>query len=213
LLLLGQRTALRYADQLGDLIFVLAVGLLLRFAQRDEILPVRALGQFRFHLGLAAAQHQRGHAITKFREIVEFRRAPALIELIKFAVESEERSEHFRIEKIDNGIEFVDAVFDRRAGEDKSVTAAQSLNRLGCLGVPVFDALRFIKHHDVGLEVQVHVKRIAEHLLVVDQGEKRRMDISRQAHAARPENELIGQRGEAANLFLPLGLKRRWSND
>ena len=59
LFLLRERAALGDVDELQHLLLVAAIVLFLQFAQRDEMIPVGAFGQFGFHVGLAAAKHER----------------------------------------------------------------------------------------------------------------------------------------------------------
>src|SRR5258707_15103421 len=69
-------------------------------------------------------------------------------------------------------MELVDAVLDGCASEDEGVSAAQAFDGLGGFGVPVLDALGFVEHDDVRAETGVDVKRVAQHLLVIDDSEE-----------------------------------------
>jgi len=70
-------------------------------------------------------------------------------------------------------MEFVDPIFNRGAREHEGVAAFEAFDGLGCLGVPILDALGFVEDHDVGLEACVYVERVGHHLFIVDDGEKR----------------------------------------
>ncbi len=91
----------------------------------------------------------------------------------------------------------------------------QALDGLGGLGGPVFDALGFVEHDDVGAEMAVDVEAVGHDLLVVDDGEKGRATVGVvfRAGGAGAEDELVGERGESYDLFLPLGLERGGGDD
>ena len=69
--------------------------------------------------------------------------------------------------------------------------------------------IRFEKHSGVD------VKAVDDDLLVVDDGEERRTTIGVvfRAGRARAEDEALGEGGEFADLFLPLGLERGGGDD
>lgn len=79
---------------------------------------------------------------------------------------------------------------------------------------PIFDPLRFVKHHDVGLQTGVHVEGVADHLFVIDDGKKRRvLPVIREPADASAEYQLIRQWRESLDLFLPFRLERRRRDD
>lgn len=59
LFLLPERTALRRACEFHHLLLVAGIGFPLQFGERDKMIAVRALRQFRFHFGFAPPQHER----------------------------------------------------------------------------------------------------------------------------------------------------------
>ena len=209
LFLFRERTALGGVHQPGIFAFAIRVITFLPVAQRHEMIAIGAFGQFRFHIHFASAQHVRFDAGVKLIEVAKAAGPSALIQFLEVAVESEQRSQHRRIEKIHQRMQFVDAVFDGRAGEDKRVTAAQALEGLGGFGVPVFDALGLIEHHNVWPQTRVDLQPIDQHLFIIHQSEERRVGVFFEPFMARFENKLIGQIGEALNLFLPFRLQRR----
>ena len=107
----------------------------------------------------------------------------------------------------------VDAVLDRCAGENECIPALQALNRLSRFGAPVFNALRFIQDDDVRLKMPVDVKRIRQHLFIIDDREKGSGCIQAQPSSPRPVYQLIGQFGETLDLFFPFGFKRGRSDN
>ena len=173
LLGLGERAAFGNVCQSRHHALMTFVFTLLFGAERHEIVAIGAFRQLGFHLGFAPAEHGGLDALVQLVEIVVTGGAATLIQLVVFTIETEERPEQGWIQEIHQGVQFVNPVFDRRAGEDKCVTAAQTLNRLGGFGAPVLDSLRFIQHDDVWLQALVHVEGVGEHLLVVHNGEER----------------------------------------
>ena len=173
LFLLRQRAALGDGGQPGDDAFVDVIFALLLGAERDEVIAVGAFGQFGFHVGLAAAQHEGLDALRAVCRGCGSRGAAAVVQFVILAVEPEQRAEQGRVEEIHQRIQFVDAVLDGRAGEDEGVAAAQAFDGLGGFGAPVLDALGFVQHHDVRPQPRVDVQRVGQHLLVIDDGEER----------------------------------------
>ena len=90
-------------------------------------------------------------------EVLVVDRTAALVELVEFAVEAEQRAEQLRIEVLDDGIELVDAVLERRAGQHEGMRSAQLLDAPRRLGLPVLDALRLVEDDDVGRQHRVDV--------------------------------------------------------
>ena len=147
------------------------------------------------------------------REVAVALRPAALVELVEFAIETEQRPEPGRVEEIDDRPQLVDPVLDRRAGQHECVAAVQPLYRLRGLGAPVLDALRFIENDDVGSQPRIYVQSVADHLLVVDDGEERGPLVRGEPHAPSAINDLQVEVGEPANLLFPLGLERGRRDD
>ena len=209
MLLFAQRTLLR--DGCDTCCFKLRVfirgGLL--FAHGHEAVLVGAPGEFVFDIAFAASQHERAHAFVQFAQVAIGIRAAFVIKVVELAVEPEERAEDFGVEEIDERIQFVDAVLQRRAGEHEGEGAAQQFDRARGARRPVLDALCFVEHHDVGREAFVDVEHIAAHLLVIHQRKHRRvLCVVSRPLAASAIDDLIVERGELANLLLPFGLQR-----
>ena len=79
-----------------------------------------------------------------------------------------------------------------------------------------FDALGFIQDDDLRLETLVDFQRVGEHLLVIDDGEKRRACpvVGRQPLGARAASRrLVGKTSEAFDLLFPLTLERGGGDD
>ena len=176
-----QRPPLRLAISARRLSAVLFVAQALLLGHRHEVVLDRAAGQLGLDVGLAPAQHHRRHAVAQLGEVLVVDRAAALVEFIEVAVEAEQRPEQLRIEVLDDRVELVDAVLDRRAGQHEGVRRAQRLDPARRLCLPVLDALRLVEHDDVGREEAVDVVGVAKHLLVVDDGEEGRLAIGRKA--------------------------------
>ena len=185
--------------------FVRGVAVCLFRTERHEVSLIRAVRQLRFNIRLSAAQQERLDALVQLLQIPIAGRASALIQFVKIAVEAKQRPQNRGIEERHQGMNIVDAVLDRSAGKDESITALQALDRLGRLGAPVLDALRFIQDDDVRLEMLVDVERIRQHLFIIDDREKGSGSVQAAAASPRAVYQLIGQIGETLDLLFPLG--------
>jgi hypothetical protein len=75
----------------------------------------------RLNVTLAAAKHyglQAAHQMIKV--LIPDRTAP-VVEFVEVAVEAEQRAQQARIKVLDDRVDFVDAILDRRAGKHKRV--------------------------------------------------------------------------------------------
>ena len=95
-------------------------------------------------------------------EVPVARRAAPLVQIVVLAVEPEQRAEQGGVEEIHDRIQLVDAVFDRRAGEDEGVAAVEPLDGLRGLGGPVLDALGLVEHDDVRPQPRVDVEAVGD---------------------------------------------------
>src|ERR1700722_20318376 len=99
--------------------------------------------------------------------------SPPFVQLIKLAIESKERPENGWIEKVDDRIELVDPIFDRRSGQHEGIAALQSFDSLGSFRTPVFNPLRRVGNPDVRSQQAIYFKRVANHLFVIHDRKKR----------------------------------------
>ena len=208
-----QRSLLRLGDQsLGREVVVLVAKPLL-LSHRHEIILDGPPRQLILDVGFTPAQQQRLQALAQIGKVLIVDRPAAFVQLVEVAVEAEQRAEDFRIEVLDDGIELIDAVFERRTRQDESVGGSQGLDPARRLGLPVLDALRFIEHDHVGLEDVVDVFGIAQHLLVVDDGEERRVLIGGEPLYPRAEHQARGAVAEPRDLLFPFGFQRCRTHD
>lgn len=77
--------------------------------------------QLIFHFVLAPAQQERPKPAVQFVQVLVSLRTAPLIEFVKFAVKPEERSEDLRIQELNDRINFVNSVLQRRSGQDKGM--------------------------------------------------------------------------------------------
>ena len=150
-------------------------------------------GSSDFDIGLAAAEHHRLQPAAQFGEVLIVDRPAALVEFVEVAVEAEQRPDQFRVEVLDDRIELVDAVLDWRAGQHEGIGRAQRLHLPRRLDLPVLDALRLVEHDHVGMQDLVDVRRIAEHLLVVHDGEECGLAVGARRAGRGPNTERAGR--------------------
>src|SRR6185369_235836 len=103
-------------------------------------------------LRLAAAEEDRAEPAVELGQVLVARRPAAVVKQVEVAVEAEERAEDRRIEELDDRVDLVDAVLDRRAGQDEGVGAREALDGLGGLALPVLDPLCLVEDDDVRSE-------------------------------------------------------------
>ena len=73
-------------------------------------------------------------------------------------------------------VQLVEAVLQRRAGQDEGIGAAQPLHHVGGLGAPVLDPLRLVEDDQVEVP-SGDFRQIAAHQLVVDDVEELRRPV------------------------------------
>ena len=110
--------------------------------------------------------------------------ATFFVQLVEVAVEAEQRAEDVRVEELDDGVDLVDAVLDRRAGEHEGVAASQALDGHGGLGLPVLDALGLVENDHIRCQGGIDLVHIRADLLVVGEGEERRFVVLAQTLGA-----------------------------
>jgi hypothetical protein len=213
LFLRRERPAFGEMHELADNLLVAGVVLALGLTERDEEVAVGAAGQFGFDVALAPAEQDWTDALVHFLQLQIGFGSTAVIEAVEFPVEAKKRPEDVRVEERDDRVQLIEAVLDGRARENEGKPAAQALDGLGGLAGPVFDPLGLIQHDDVGPEACVHIEGVGEHLLVVDEGEERRVVVGAQAGLLSAIHNLVGERREALDLLFPLGLERGGSDD
>jgi hypothetical protein len=108
----GEGAALGDVDEFGDLVGVFGVdGALLR-SEGDEEVAVGAVGEFGFDVVFEAAEKEGGDAGAELVQVLVAGGPAFVVEGVVVAVEAEEGAEEGGVEVVDDGAEFVDAVFD-----------------------------------------------------------------------------------------------------
>ncbi len=211
---LGQQgTALGRVENLGDPPLVFGVAGDLLVFQRDEEVLVRAAGELPLDVLLAAAQQDGREPAVELAEVPVADGPAALVELVELAVEAEEGAEQGGIEKLHDRVDLVDAVLERRAGEDERVGAAQPFDGLGGAALPVLDALGLVEHDHVRGEPLLHGVAVEEDLLVVGEIEEGAFAVLGQALGAGTGDDPRRQAGETGDLLLPLPLEGGRADD
>ena len=175
---------------------------------RHEIGIDGAAGQFPLHIGFAASQHHRSQTLVQLIQISVADGAALFIQLVIFSVETEQGAEQLRIEKLGDGVDFVDTILQRRPGQYEGIGAFQVLDGVGGFGLPILDALRLVQDDDIRFQQVVDLLCIRANLLVAGNGKEKVPLVLPQATGARPLNDPGGQIGELTDLIFPLPFER-----
>ena len=175
----------------------------------DQVVVDSATTQFRLDVALATAEHDRLQPAHQMVEVLVPDWTAAVVEIVEVAVEAEQRAQQARVKVLHDRIDLVDAVLDRRAGENERIGRCQRLHRARRLGLPVLDALRLVQDDDVGLQRAVDVGGVDDDLLVVHHREELGVGILREPRVTRAGDQQRGGTAEAGDLLLPLALQRR----
>ena len=124
---------------------MLVVATLLFAGHYRLVCPRRTPGQFVLDGGLSPAKKNRGDRFVQFRQIAHALVLPLAVKGVESAVEAKEASEQRRIHEVHKRIEFVNAVFNRRAGQDKRIGRDESLQVPRRLRLPVLDTLGLVQ--------------------------------------------------------------------
>ena len=188
---------------------VVLVGPGLRIGHRHEEGLDGPAGKLAFDVFLAPPEHHRGDPPRELVQVPEAGGLALLVQLVELPVEAKQRSQEIGVQELDDRVDLVDAVLERRAGQHEGVPALEPLHRVRGLGVPVLDALGLVEDHDVGPKRIEKVLSIRHDLLVVTQREEGAAPVGRAPR--RPGAGHDGRRevGELGDLLLPLGLERR----
>ena len=160
------------------------------------------------HLLPAPPQHHRGDAVGELLEIPVTDRSALGVQLVVLPVEAEQRTEQLGIQKLDDGVDLVDAILQRGAGEDECIATAQPLDRVRGLGLPVLDALRLVQDDDVRLQEIEDLVAVGQNLLVVAEREEGSTSVCCAPREEIAEYHARGQLGETGDLLFPLRLQR-----
>ena len=205
---LCQRTLLRLPTQPRHLHLELAIAGDLLVGQRDEIVLVRPPREFVLHHVLSPTQHNRRRLLMEVAEVLHSGRLTAFVELVVEAVEAEEASEEPGVHELGDGVEFVDPILERGAGQNECKAGREPLERACRLGLPVLDTLRLVEDDEIGPEDFVYLLPVSENLLVVrDDEEGVGFAVTREPFAAVADEKLGHDVGEKLDLVRPLALE------
>ena len=143
-----------FGDQFGERFFELIVGFPLWIRHFDKIVVIGAWRQIFEHFIAGAAQDVGSDQSTQLIQVFVTEHLVGAIgtffQFVELVVEVPERAKDARVEKLEDAVEFVDAIFERRAGQNESIAAGQGFDHLSGLGAPVFDALGLIQDDQIG---------------------------------------------------------------
>ena len=183
---------------------------LLRRHRNEEIL-IEAFGQLLQHVLFLPPNEYRRKGFADAVKLAVAYYPAGLVEHLVLMQKAKRRPESMRVDELDNGNQFFEAVFKRRAGEYDRIGRADLFNAARGPRVPILDALRLVQNHQIGRprlnEIKITMHRIVVHNLE----ETRDRELLR---AARPQagDHADAAFYEAGNLALPLVLERGRAN-
>ena len=107
------------------------------------------------------------------------------------------------VNKLHDRVQFVQSVFQRRAGQYKCKLRLQTLDDARRLSLPVFDPLTFVQNNEIPLR-GFDRHNVTEDLFVVADREERRFVVLRGSIFGFPHDELRCSSGELLNFIFPL---------
>ena len=174
----------------------------------DEEGLARPARELLLHVLLATAEHDRRDTLRELVQIAVAERAAPVVQLVELPVEAKERTEEVGVQELDDGVDLVDPVLERRAGQDEGVAALELLYRSSGLRLPVLDTLGLVEDDYIGPQRSEQIFAVGNHLLVVAEGEERVPRIRCAAGQRAAEHHRGRQVGEGGDLLLPFGLER-----
>ena len=119
----------------------------LLFGHGDEQALVRALGEIRQHLLLRAPHQNGGQALLDPVEVAVPHDPARIVRLLVFVEKAEQGPQVEAVDELDDGMELLEAVLERRAGQDHRVFRVDLLDGFGAARLPIFDPLRLVEDH------------------------------------------------------------------
>jgi hypothetical protein len=124
--------------------------------------------------------------------------------------EAIERSQVVPVDEFHQGVQFLDPVFDRGAGQDQGKSRFQLFDCFRSTGFPVLDPLRLVENDQIGRPFPDQIQ-VSGHQLVVDQLVERSAPVEPPSLLIQALDDLrrpvcgFGKSSAAVGLFFPLG--------
>ena len=126
---------------------VVMLHLLLRHGHEKVL--VEALGQLLEHLVLVPPHQDRLQRLADLVEILVADDLAVVVAHLMIVQQAEGRTQPEAIDELHDGDQFLEPVFQRRAGEHDGVGRGDLLDAAGGAGVPVLDALGLVENDQV----------------------------------------------------------------
>ena len=198
--------------QAGHDLAVLLVVVHLLLGHGDEETLLQPLRQLLQNLVLGPPQQDRRQGAGDRGEVPVTDHPAALVRMLVLGKETEHRPQAEAVDELDDRVQLLQAVLQRRARQYQGVGRRQLLHALRGAGLPVLDPLRLVEDDQVRLPATDGVQ-VAMHHVVVGQLVERLGGVKFRAaraetldHQDRPGRELL-------DLLLPLVLERGGGDD
>ena len=147
--------------------FVVIVKIPLFLSHWNKVCLGCSSGQVLLDVLLAAPEHDRRDPLNEFVKVFVSDCNAFLIQLVEFPIESEQRSHQAGVQKLNDGVDFVNSVLQGCARKNECVTASQFFHGSCGLGAPVLDSLSLVEDDDFRIENFLDFRSIRQYLLVV----------------------------------------------
>ena len=162
-----------------------------------------------FHHALAGtAQQNRFQLSPQFVQVLVAHQFAFFIHHLVAVKKPKGRPQPPVVDKFHHRKQFLDPVFQRGAGQDQRKGGLQSLDHPAGFGLPVLDALPFVKNDQVPLD-PLDGQQITQDLLVVADCKKTVVAVLGRPLLGAAQHELAAATAEAFDFNAPLGFQRR----
>src|SRR6185437_14190081 len=201
-----------FLDDARDNLQILRVVLALKFRHRHENVRVDAFGQLIEYLVLVPPHQNRLQRLADLVEVAITDDLAVRVTHLMIVQQAEGGAETEAIDELHDGDEFLQAVLQRRAGQDERIRSRDLLDAAGRACDPVLDALRLVENDQIR-RPRLYEIEIAMYRIVIGDFEERlggEMNFTASAQATHDFDAAVT---EAFNLALPLMFERGRTDD
>ena len=168
--------------------------------------------ELREHRLARAAEQDRAEPLAQFVEVLVAEHPALLVDHPVAIEEPEGRHQPAVVDELDHRIELIEPIFQGRSGKHEGKRRTERFDDAGGLRFPVLDPLPLVENDQVPAAF-LDAENVAEHLLVVADGEEAIVFILGRPLAGAAHYKLHVAVGKTANLVSPLRFHRSGADD